>query len=750
MTKRDKRVPLPIAPPESDEFIDLSDLNTRPPRLRSKSITRTKLIDRLQSGHEADVIAVVAPAGYGKTTVVAQWLEIESKPIAWLTLDRVDNDASTLLSHLATALFQAGLIDGGVRASFRFGRPLSISDGLSRIGWALASSQSQGALVLDQVEVIRGRVASEVIRELVDYVDGRIQLVIVSRSSTAIQMAKLRAQARLLEITEEDLALDDDEARRLLAARGIELDLGATTLIERSEGWPVALSLLAIAAAKQTQRGLPAEARGDDRYLAEYFSSEILAHLSPARRDFLTRTSFLDRLTGGLCDAVLERDDSERMLRAVVNKTNLIHPVDRSATWYQMNGLLREALRSELDRQEPEVVRGLNVRAAQWYEDNDRPDLAIHHAHLAGDTERFTRVLGHLIREEYVRGRASRVLQWMAWFEAEVPLGKYPEIAAAGALIHALEGDGLATDHWWAEASSQAGIRGAEMPPVAILVRALGTRDGVETMIADARFARETMAPGMFWIPASLLVEGLGRIWNQDLLAADSLLAEAIALGQEAGAMLTNTLALAERGWIAMSSGDWDHAHHLILQSLRIIEEHALESYATSGLSFALGSRIARHSGDLAHAGALLGRGALARPRLGASIPGLAVQTLVEMAKSCLELADSVGARVLARDARDIVAQRPKLGSLPDQLDDLDGTLASFGSGVVGPSALTKAELRLLPLLGTHLTFPEIGDRLFISRHTVKSQAMSIYRKLGTSSRSEAVARAVESGLLRD
>jgi LuxR family maltose regulon positive regulatory protein len=337
----------------------------------------------------------------------------------------------------------------------------------------------------------------------------------------------------------------------------------------------------------------------------------------------------------------------------------------------------------------------------------------------------------------------------MAWFEAGVPLGKHPEIAATGALIHALEGDGLGTDYWLSEAT-QVGVAGAEMPPVGILVQALGTRDGVETMIADARSAREAMDPGSFWVPASFLVEGLGQTWNQDLLAADSLLAEAAGLGEEAGAMLTNTLALAERGWIAMTSGDWDNAQNLVLQSLQIIEENDLEPYSTSGLAFALGARIARHNNDFANAGKLLAKGSLARPHLGTSIPGLAVQTLVEMAKTRLELADAVGARVLVRDARDIVGQRPQLGSLPLQLDELDLTLLSFGSGVVGPSALTKAELRLLPLLASHLTFPEIGDRLFISRHTVKSQAMSIYRKLGTSSRSEAVARAVESGLLRD
>jgi len=542
--------------------------------------------------------------------------------------------------------------------------------------------------------------------------------------------------------------LETSEARELLEARGIELDLGATTLIERSEGWPVALSLLALAVDTETSLGLPVEARGDDRFLAEYFSSEILDKLLPGQKDFLIRTSFLDRLTGQLCDAVLGRDDSDKVLRLVAEKTNLISAIDRPSLWFTMNGLLREALRTELERQEPGLLRDLNLRAAQWYETSGLPELAIPHAHAAGDIETFARTLGQLIRGEYVLGRAPRVLKWMAWFEAEVPLGDYPAIAAAGALIHAIEGDGLETDRWWAEAA-QASVDGGEAHSVVLLVQALGTRNGVGTMIADAIASREAMDAGSFWIPASFLVEGMGHLWNGDLPAADSRLAEAVELGHEAGAMLTVSLALAERGLIALTQGEWDRAQQLVWQSLRMIEDHDLQPYSTSGLAFALGARIARHKGDVAKASSLLGKGALARPHLGTSIPGLAVQTLVEMARTCLELADGVGARVLVRDAHDIVAQRPNLGSLPGQLDELVATLANFGAGVVGPSALTKAELRLLPLLASHLTFPEIGDRLFISRHTVKSQAMSIYRKLGTSSRSEAVGRAIESGLLQ-
>ncbi len=746
MTTREGRVSPRDARLSIEDGLGLIDLSLRPPRLPPRSVVRRKLIRRLRSAGELDVVAVIAPAGYGKTTLLAQWMESEPAPTAWLTVNRSHNEESTLLSHLGMTLSHAGILDADVGFSFRFGRPLSATDGLSRIGWALADTPSEGVLVIDQADQLRSRAAGKMIEDLIDHVDGRLRLVVASRSSAVLPIAKLRAQGRLLEVGEEELKLDTDEARGLLAMHGVDLGLGAANLIERSEGWPVALSLLALAI---ESGGLepPTEARGDDRYLAEYFTAEIIAKLSPARREFLTKTSFLDRLNGGLCDAVLGRDDSERVLHLIAEQTNLIHPLDRASVWYSMNGLLREALRAELARKEPGSIPDLNVRAGQWYEDNDMPALAIPHAHTAGDTTRFIRTLSQLIRSEYVLGHSASVLQWMAWFEAEVPLSEYPEITAVGAMIHVIEGDGLETDRWWsagAEATTD-----QSMLPLTLLVRALGARQGADAAIADAIAARGSLEAGSFWIPATFLVEGMAHLWKSDLATADALLAEAVTLGSEAGGMLTVSLGLAERASIAITRGEWETAGHLLSHSLRLVDEHGLETYSTSGLALALGARVARHNGDLVTAKVLLTRGSLSRAHLGTSIPGLAVQTFIEMAKTCLELADSVGARVLVRDARDIVAQRPDLGALPGQLKDLEETLSHFGSSLAGPSALTKAELRLLPLLASHLTFPEIGERLFISKHTVKSQAMSIYRKLGTSSRSEAVTRAVESGLLQ-
>ena len=173
-----------------------------------------------------------------------------------------------------------------------------------------------------------------------------------------------------------------------------------------------------------------------------------------------------------------------------------------------------------------------------------------------------------------------------------------------------------------------------------------------------------------------------------------------------------------------------------------------LDDYVTSSLVYAAVARAALHRGDVPRAKEHLARAARLRPLLTYALPTYAVQALLELARAYLALHDAAGARTVLRQARDILQQRPDLGLLPDQAEELLGKLDTTRSEAMGASSLSTAELRLLPLLPTHLSFREIGERLHVSQHTVKTQAISIYRKLGVSSRSQAIARLQETGLL--
>ncbi len=206
--------------------------------------------------------------------------------------------------------------------------------------------------------------------------------------------------------------------------------------------------------------------------------------------------------------------------------------------------------------------------------------------------------------------------------------------------------------------------------------------------------------------------------------------------------------ALAERALIALDRGELAEAHALADQACAVVDDGGLQDHVTNVVVFAVAARLAMRSGDPSGARTLVTKSQRLRPRLTYAVPQLAVQSRLELIRTLLGLGDGAGARTALREVHDILRVRPKLGVLAEQVRELRAQIAGTPVGRIGASSLTAAELRLLPLLQTHLTFREIGERLFVSHHTVKTQAISIYRKLGVSSRSDAMRVASEVGLL--
>jgi LuxR family transcriptional regulator, maltose regulon positive regulatory protein len=282
------------------------------------------------------------------------------------------------------------------------------------------------------------------------------------------------------------------------------------------------------------------------------------------------------------------------------------------------------------------------------------------------------------------------------------------------------------------------------------MARALLCRDGVERMGADARIALAGLAPASNWRATALLMEGLALLLEGEAERADPVLAHAVEVATDAGALPAAATALAERSLVAIQHRDWQRAEAMAARALQISREGSLDDYLHTAVVHVVVARTALHRSDGPRAREHLAQAARLRPLLTYAIPSLAVQTLLELVRAYLAVDDAAGARAVLRDARDILQLRPDLGVLPEQAEQLGSKLATIPGATVGASSLTTAELRLLPLLVTHLSFPEIGERLYISRHTVKTQAISVYRKLGASSRSHAIRRASELGLLVD
>jgi len=281
----------------------------------------------------------------------------------------------------------------------------------------------------------------------------------------------------------------------------------------------------------------------------------------------------------------------------------------------------------------------------------------------------------------------------------------------------------------------------------AALMRAMLCRRGAKQMLSDAdEAARRFAALG---IPAPALVQGVARVLADDPDSAEASFQDAVRVAEETGSMSDMALALTERSLLEITRSEWGQAADLAGQARTALRQGRIEeSYATPMLC-AVQARVAVHRRDIPTARRELVSAQRLRPLLTYALPQLAVQARIELVRVHLALADLAGARTLMREIDELLRRRPGLGTLAGEAQALRAQLARQpSSGAPGVSALTAAELRLLPMLATHLSFPEIAKEMFLSRNTIKSAAMSIYRKLGVSSRSQAVTRSRELGLL--
>jgi LuxR family maltose regulon positive regulatory protein len=725
----------------------------RRPWVRPGIVPRAALVDRLLASHQVPVVCVVAPAGYGKTTLLSQWAERRGRT-AWVSLDERDNDPEILLACAAAALNQVEAIDPELLRTRWLGGHSIAATAVTRLAGAMSAMTQPAVLALDHVELVTNQECRDAVAELALHIPLGSQLAIATRSAPPLPMARLRATREVMEVGVDDLAMDASEARVLVEAVGVQLgDAERGELFERTEGWPVGLYLAALAVKAGGPEATPGlRFSGDDRLMADYLGSELLSRLSEDEVSFLTRTSVLERMCGPLCDAMLGATGSAVMLASLERSNLLLVALDRRAEWYRYHHLLQDLLGAELRRREPEIVPRLHLGAAAWYEANGLPELAIDHAQAAGDADRVARLVLDVIQPVWASGRVDTVLRWMEWFQHRNLIEQYPAVAVHGALIFALIGRPAMAERWAAaaERSPPTGRLpdGSTMEGQLAYLRAILCRDGVEEMRRDARIALDGLSPLSPYRSTMLHTEGLSYLLEGDLDRADPIFAHAFDAATEAGASPLAAVVLAERCSVAVGRGDWPAAVALAERALSMVQGGEFDAYWTSALVYAWAARAASHRGDPAAAREHVIRAARLRPLLTYALPVVSVQALLELARAYTALTDPDGARAVLRQVNDILQQRPDLGVLPGEAEELRAKVEMMGRQGVGGSSLTTAELRILPLLATHLTFREIAERLYLSPYTVKTQALSVYRKLGVSSRSAAIERAHRVGVL--
>jgi LuxR family transcriptional regulator, maltose regulon positive regulatory protein len=718
-------------------------------------VPREKLIALVEGSRAIPLVVLSAGPGWGKTTLLAQWASRSQRPFAWVSVDERDNDPIVLLTYVAAALDRVSRLDPSVFDALASPGVSVEATVVPRLGAAVATMDEPVVLVLDDLHLLDNPASLDAIETLTRHLSEGSQMALSSRGGPALPLGPLRARGLALEIGLDELRMDEAEARQLLGAAGMDLsDEEIAELTEHTEGWSAGLYLAALSIrARGVKAKQAATFAGSDRFVSDYLQSELLAHLSPGDIRFLTRTAVLERMSGPLCDAVLETSGSAAILESLQRSNLFVIPLDANGESYRYHHLFQELLRSELARAEPDLVPRLLARAATWCEENGHPETAIAYAQQAGDVDRVAGLFERCAQPAYRSGRVATAQSWLHWLEGRGALERNAAVAVLGALMAAVQGRPAEAERLAeaAELASYDGVLPDGSPSTdswLALLRAMRCPRGAASMRTDAELAVRTLARGSVFRPVALLLLAISQWLAGEVDQADDLLADVVEEDLELRASEAVAVALGERAAVAIGRGAWVQAEEFANRELRVIRRSRLGEYPTSAFAFAVAARVALHRGDSARARELVAGAQRLLPRLTYALPWLSVQIRLELARAYLTAADAGGARTMLREVDALLRRQPDLGTLRSQAEKLGSSLKAMRAEAPGASTLTTAELRLMPYLCTHLSFREIGERLYVSHHTVKSQAMAVYRKLNVTSRNGAVERARGLGLL--
>jgi LuxR family maltose regulon positive regulatory protein len=372
----------------------LLETKLRVPRGRRRLVARPRLDECLARGTESALTLVSAPAGFGKTTLLTEWLATapaDGRSVAWLSLDPRDNDPAVFWTYLVAAL-QAVEPAVGAGARSLLQSPQSPAEAiLESLLNDLSGVSNDVVLVLDDYHVIEAPDVQEGMTFLLDHLPPQFHLVIATRADPSLPLARLRARGELVEVRVADLRFTADEAAAYLSGvMGLDLTAGdVEALAGRTEGWIAGLQLAGLSLqGREDVAGFIAGFAGDDRYIVDYLVEEVLQRQPEPVRSFLLHTSVLGRLSGALCDAVTGQDGGKAMLDALDRGNLFLVPLDDRRLWYRYHHLFADVLRTRLLNEQPERVRDLHLRASVWCEQNGARSEAIEHALDAGDFER--------------------------------------------------------------------------------------------------------------------------------------------------------------------------------------------------------------------------------------------------------------------------------------------------------------------------------------------------------------------------
>ncbi len=515
------------------------------PQVRSKLVQRPRLVEALNRGLQGKLILLSAPAGFGKTTLVSDWLaQLPGQvQVAWLSLDEGDNDPTRFLTYLTAALAKLRRGFGeGIRRALQAPQVL-LETVLTALVNELVALPFDVVLVLDDYHVVDEPVVHEALTFLLEQLPRQVRLVLTSRTAPPppVPLPLLRVRGQLLELGADDLRFTREEAARFLnEGMGLELPSEEVSALEqRTEGWIAALQLAALSLDQAGETAQVIESfGGSHRYLVDYLTTEVLRRQPPEIQDFLVKTSILDRVAASLANAVTDREDGQAMLEQLESANLFIVPLDAQRHWYRYHQVFAEFLHAQLERWvTPAEQTRLHLRASRWYAAQGRVSEAVRHALRAGAYERAADLIEGVARRLIMHGELVTLKRWLDALPADL-LRRRPKLWLARGWILGSGGSDALLLEYLEEAEA---IVGPENPEaLALRVIAIAEHEDAEKTVALAERALAALPEDELFIRGILAFALAVAYVNNGMLAPGfEALEEAYLLGRRSGDLQT-------------------------------------------------------------------------------------------------------------------------------------------------------------------------------------------------------------------
>jgi LuxR family maltose regulon positive regulatory protein len=552
------------------------------PPARPNLVPRPRLIERLdeglRQGHQLTLIS--APAGFGKTTLLSEWIHYKGEgipplPVAWVSLDESDNDLTRYMTYFVAALQTVETdIGQGALSAFQAPQPPPIESVLTGLINEIAALQEQFVLVLDDYHVIKAESIHDALTFLLDHLPPQMHLVIATRVDPPLPIARLRGRGQLTELRITDLRFTLNEVAEFLnRVTGLELSEDeVAALASRTEGWIAGLQMAAVS--MQGREDITSFIRaftGSSRYVLDYLVEEVLQHQPDSIQIFLLQTAILDRLTGPLCDAVTGQDEGQSTLDSLERANLFIVPLDDERRWYRYHHLFAELLRQRLHQKYPHLVATLHRQASEWYEQNGRMGEAIDHALSAEDFERAAHLIEQAVEPTLMRSEFATFLSWVEALPNDVMRAR-PLLCVYHAGMLLLSGHPLEDVETRMQEVVEADTAGSVSGELAVFRALIATYQGeahqstelaqraLELLPEDRLFLRSLVAGFL----------GLNYFYNGDVVAATRALDEAARISQQAGNLMNAVLALCHLAELSMIQGQLYEAQAFYDRALKL------------------------------------------------------------------------------------------------------------------------------------------------------------------------------------